>query len=225
LLQTISGLEAENFLDDRKAEEQKKFGPPVLVLTLTGGSQDQNLKFYRPAKKKKEEDGSFYIVSTPAEPIYILKGKGLDTLLQKDLYTLRDKTALNIERMAVREIQVQAGPESFSLFKKDDGWQMDDRKTDADKAKVAKLLDELDLMKVQKFLDDNPKDLSAYGLSEPQRKAAFYDKDKKLLGRLVLGKSQGDLVYAKTDSQPSVVLVKKSILDMIGSKAQFVKKP
>ena len=41
----------------------------------------------------------------------------------------------------------------------------------------------------------------------------------------MLGKDQGDLVYAQTDSQPSVVLVKKSVLDGIGSKARFVKKP
>src|SRR4029077_15242350 len=114
-----------------------------------------------------KKDERFYAVSSPDEPIYILKGKGLDALLQKDLYVLRDKTVLNLQRPAVREIRIQSGPEAFSLLKKDDGWQMDDQKTGADQTKVTKLLDDLELMKVQKFLDDGSKDLSAYGLSDP----------------------------------------------------------
>jgi len=36
LIQTISGLTAEDFIDDRKTQEQKKFGPPKLTLTLNG---------------------------------------------------------------------------------------------------------------------------------------------------------------------------------------------
>lgn len=225
LIQTISGLTAEDFIDDKKPEEQKKFGPPKIILTLSGASQNQTVKFYQPAHLpgKKEED-HFYAISSPEQPIYVLKGKGLDNLMQKDLYALREKAVLNIQRSAVQEIRIQAGPESFSLFKKDDGWRMEDQKTEADREKVTKLLDELDLLKAQKFVEDNPKDLSPYGLAEPQRQITFYDKDKKLLGRLSIGKDQGDLVYAKSDSQPSVVLVPKSVLDSIRPKTDFVKK-
>ena len=223
LIQTLSGLTAVDFIDDNKPQEQKRFGTPKAILTLSGESQSQNVKFYRQAQEKKGDD-RFYAVSSPGEPIYILKGKGLDNMMQKDLYTLRDKAVLNIQRSAVHEIRIQTGPESFSLFKKDNGWRMDDQKTGADREKVTKLLDELDLLKAQKFVEDSPKDLSPYGLAEPQRQITFYDKDKKLLGRLLIGKDQGDLVYAKSDSQPSVVLIKKAILDAIRSKTEFVKK-
>lgn len=239
LIQTITGLTAEDFIDDKKPEEQKRFGTPKVILTLSGGSQNQTVKFYRPAQpalpvqqaeagdrqaQVKKEDDRFYAVSRPEEPIYVLKGKGLDNLMQKDLYALRDKAVLNIQRSAVQEIRIQIGPESFSLFKKGGNWQMEDQKTEADKEKVIKLLDELDLLKAQKFVEDSPKDLSPYGLAKPQRQITFYDKDKKLLGRLLIGKDQGDLVYAKSDSQPSVVLVKKAILDSIHSKDEFAKK-
>jgi hypothetical protein len=223
LIQTIFSLTAEDFIDDRKTQEQKKFGPPKITMTLSGESQNQNVKFYRQAQEKKGDD-RFYAVSDPDEPIYILKGNGFDNMMQKDLYALRDKAVLNIQRSAIQEVRIQTGPDSFSLFKKDDGWRMDDQRTEADKEKVAKLLDDLDLMKAQKFLDDNPNDLSIYGLAEPQRQITFYNKDKELLGKLLLGKDQGDMIYAKSDSQPSVILVKKSILDAIRSKAQFVKK-
>jgi hypothetical protein len=226
LVQTVSGLTAEDFIDDKKAEQEKKFGPPRVALTLGGGSESRNIKFYRPAKAENKDD-RFYAVSSPDEPIYVLKGKGLETLLQKDLYALRDKTVLNIDRPAVHEIRIQSGPDVFSLFRDDDGWRMDDRKTEADRQKVAKLMDDLELMKAQKFLDDKPKDLSnlsIYGLSEPQRQIAFYDKDKKLLGKLYFGKEQEGLIYAKNDSRPSVVLVKKSVLEAFRSKDQFIRK-
>jgi len=49
-------------------------------------------------------------------------------MMQKDLYTLRDKAVLNIQRSAVQEVRIQTGPDSFSLFKKDDGWRMDDQR-------------------------------------------------------------------------------------------------
>lgn len=239
LIQTVSGLMAEDFIDDKKPQEQKKFGPPKIILTLSGESQNQIVKFYQPARptlpvrqaeagdrqaQVKKEDDRFYAVSSPEEPIYVLKGKWLDNIMQKDLYALRDKTVLNIQRSAVQEMRVQTRPESFSLFKKDDGWRTDDQKTKVDKEKVTKLLDELDLLKAQKFVEDNPKNLSLYGLAEPQQQVMFYDKDKKLLGKLLLGKVQGDQVYAVSDYQPSVVLVKKAILDSIHSKTEFTKK-
>jgi len=223
LIQTISGLTAEDFIDDRKSEEGKKLGPLKLALTLSGGSGNKNIKFYQRAKGKNGDD-RFYAVSSPDEPIYILKGKGLDSMMQNDLYALRDKTVLNIQRSAVQEVRIQSGTESFSLFKKDDGWRMDDQKTEADPQKVAKLLDDLELAKVQKFLDESSKDLSVYGLAMPQRQISFYDKDKKLIDKLSIGKDQGGLVYAKSDSGTSVVLVNKSILDVIRSKDQFIKK-
>ncbi len=222
LIQTISGLTAEDFIDDKKPQEEKKFGPPKIILTLSGDSQNQTVKFYLQAQVKKEDD-RFYAVSGPEEPIYILKGKGLDHMMRKDLYALRDKAVLNIQRSAVQEIRIQTGPESFSLFKKGDNWQMEDQKTEADKEQVTKLLDETDLLKAQKFVEDNPKDLSPYGLAEPERQVSFYDKDKKLLGQLFLGKDQGDHVYAVSDYQPAVVLIQKSILDSIHPKTEFAK--
>jgi hypothetical protein len=222
LLQTILGLTAEDFIDDRKSEEGKKFGPVKLSLTLGDESGSRNIKFYRRIESKGDE--RFYAVSSPDEPIYILKGKGLDSMMQKDLYALRDKTVLNIQMSAVQEVRIQSGHESFSLFKKDDGWRMDDQKTEADPQKVAKVLGEMYVMKAQKFLDESPKDLSVYGLSAPQRQISFYDKDKKLMEKLSVGKDQGGLIYAKSDSRPAVVLVNKSILDDIGTRAQFLKK-
>jgi len=233
LLQTISSLTAEDFIDVNKPREQKKFGLPKMTLTLSGDSQSQIVKFYRssgptrgPAqdKRDKKEVDRFYAVSTSEEPIYVLKGQGLDNMMQKDLPALRDKAVLNIERSAIQEIRIQNGQEAFSLFKKGDGWRMDDQKTEADKEKVMKLLDELDLLKAQKFVEDNPKGLSSYGLASPQQQITFYDQNKKPLGKLLLGKHQGDLVYAKSDFRPVVVLVKKTILDSIHSKAEFIKK-
>jgi Domain of unknown function (DUF4340) len=226
LVQTISGLTAEDYIDDEKTQEERKFGPSRLILTLKGGSQSQTINFYRPAPLRgKKDEGRFYAVSTPEEPIYVLKGKGLDDL-NKTLYDLRDKVVLNIHRLSVQEIRIQNGPESFSLLKKGDDWRMGDQKTETDKAKVEKLLDALELLRAEKFVDDAPKDLSVYGLAKPLRQIALYDKDGKPLSELLLGKDQGDRVYAMSGPQPGnpVVLVKKTILDFIRSKAEFAKK-
>jgi len=116
------------------------------------------------------------------------------------------------------------------MLKKGDDWRMEDQKTEADQQKVTKLLDEVELLKAEKFVDDAPKGLSIYGLADPSRQISFYDKEKKLLGKLLIGKEQEGMVYAMSGSQPGslperpVVLVKKAILDFINSKAEFAKK-
>jgi hypothetical protein len=231
LTQTISGLTAQDFIDDQKPQEEKKFGPAKLILTLKGESQNQTIKFYQPSPLNgKQDEDRFYAVSTPEEPIYVLKGRRLDDL-NKTLYDLRDKLVLNnIERLAVQEIRIQNGQESFSMLKKGDDWRMEDQKTEADKQKVTKLLDEVELLKAEKFVDDAPKDLSIYGLANPLRQISLYDKDKKLLSKLLIGKDQEGMVYAMSGSQPGslserpAVLVKKAIIDLIHSKAEFTKK-
>jgi len=230
LIQTISGLTAEDFIDDQKPQEEKKFGPPRLIITLKGESQTQTIKLYQPVPANgKKGEGGFYAVSTPDEPIYVLKGRGLDDL-NKNLYDLRDKRVLDIERLAVQEVRIQNGQDSFSMLKKGDDWRMEDQKTEADQQKVTKLLDEVELLKAEKFVDDAPKGLSIYGLADPSRQISFYDKEKKLLGKLLIGKEQEGMVYAMSGSQPGslperpVVLVKKAILDFINSKAEFAKK-
>jgi len=95
---------------------------------------------------------------------------------------------------------------------------------------VEKLLDDVELLKAEKFVDDPLKDLSIYGLADPLRQVSFYDKDKKLLAQLLFGKDQEGMVYAMSGSQSGslslhpVVLVKKAIVDLIQSKAEFTKK-
>ena len=230
LIQVISGLTAEDFIDDKKPQEEKTFGPPKLILTLKGESQNQTITFYQPAPlNDKKEEGHLYAVSTAEEPIYVLKGRRLDDL-NKNLYDLRDKLVLNIQRLAVQEIRIQNGKESFAILKKGDDWRMEDQKTEADKQKVEKLLDDVELLKAEKFVDDPLKDLSIYGLADPLRQVSFYDKDKKLLAQLLFGKDQEGMVYAMSGSQSGslslhpVVLVKKAIVDLIQSKAEFTKK-
>ncbi len=89
-------------------------------------------------------------------------------------------------------------------------WQLlAPEKTDADQGQVSNAATSLASVEINRVVDDNPSDLSQYGLNPPKGDVAFRVKGQKDLKHLLLGEktATGGDVYAKTPDQKRVFLV------------------
>ncbi len=148
--------------------------------------------------------------------------------LNKPLSDFRDKTVLDLKTDKIARLEV-LGKLSYELVKKDDKWGIvKPISAAADKDEVKKLLDEAARVTAGEFVADAPKDLAAYGLTQPRLLVRIEMEPEKPTttpattqaapkpGKshgLALGKQVGEKIYAKLLDEPAVFKVDKSMLE------------
>ena len=137
-------------------------------------------------------------------------------LIISNVNDLRDRTLF---RFLVDDIQSMQliSKTTLTLAKEKDNWFITTpKKIKADSDKIQDILWKVNGLKVKDFIDDSPKDLKIYGLTNPATKVLLTDKNKKTY-TLSLGDTTkaGDAVYGKTDATPAVFSVDTDILSFV----------
>ncbi|MBI5746858.1 MAG: DUF4340 domain-containing protein [Nitrospirae bacterium] len=212
LLSSLSRLSVHEFVDEGKEDLIKKISPPILKAVLKIQGEEKGVSFYLPTGRKK---GIMYAVTANEDPIYMIDEllfKGLD----KDLYRLREKQALDIKEESVAGIEIRKNNEIFRIVKEKDNWIINGKpEQKIDSPRIKDLLNLLKDIRAERFVDDAPIDLLQYGLSKPQSMVSLFDKDNKPVGTLLFGREKGDMIYAKNDRSRSIFLVKKEVFGSI----------
>lgn len=212
LLSSLSRLSVHEFVDEGREDLIEKISPPILKAVLKISSEEKGVSFYLPTGRKK---GIMYAFTANEDPIYMIDEllfKGLD----KDLYRLREKQALDIKEESVAGIEIRKNNEIFRIVKEKDNWIIDGKpEQKIDSPRITGLLNLLKDIRAERFVDDAPTDLLQYGLSKPQSMINLFDKDNKPVGTLLFGTVKGDMIYAKNDRSRSIFLVKKEVLASI----------
>lgn len=86
----------------------------------------------------------------------------------------------------------------------------------ADEKEVKTVIEKLDKAEKERMIEENPSDLSPYGLKEPQAELLVKNKEGKIT-RILFGKSNptGEFLYVKTSDSPGVFLMNTSINDIV----------
>jgi len=119
--------------------------------------------------------------------------------------------AFTVDADQIEEIQIKPASGEPSRVQRTNGtWQLvEPEKTDADQGQVTNAATSLASLEINRVVDDNPSDLTQYGLNPPKADVAFRLKGKTELQHLLLGEKTatgGDL-YAKTPDQKRVFLI------------------
>jgi hypothetical protein len=119
--------------------------------------------------------------------------------------------AFTVDADQIEEIQIKPASGDPSRVQKTNGtWQLvEPEKADADQGQVSNAATSLSTLEINRVVDDNPGDLSQYGLNPPKSDIAFRVKGQKDMHHLLLGEKTttgGDL-YAKTPDQKRVFLI------------------
>jgi hypothetical protein len=121
---------------------------------------------------------------------------------------VRDKV-FGIESDKIESLRIKSSAgETSSLVKDKDVWQLKEPvAVRADESEVSGITSNLSSLEIQRVVDENPKDVGQYGLSQPRVEIAFKTGGKER--RLAIGEKTatgGDL-YARRDNEPRVFLI------------------
>jgi hypothetical protein len=114
--------------------------------------------------------GNQAFIKTADKPAVILVEAGFPTSVEKDLNALRSRALIGLKPDDVNRIEISRGNAGVSLEmeRKGDHWTIvKPALYAADKAAVQQFLDAVTAAQATDFADDNPADLSKYGLASP----------------------------------------------------------
>lgn len=148
-------------------------------------------------------------------------------ILEKKLADFRDRTLLAFEKDDVTKLELINGPKKIICSKKGDQWQMEEPlHFKADKTNIDTLLTAVKDLKIDDFVEEEPKDLSKYGLAQPQTKILLTAKGQSM--GLLIGKKEASSgsstetstsslgkLYAQVQGKKPVYLISDSILEKL----------
>jgi hypothetical protein len=138
-----------------------------------------------------------------------LASSAFRTGMDKKVKDLRDKTIVDFVDGEVQRVDIVGGAAPLELTQKDDKWNIEHPGPyAADGSTVRSFLSTLRSMRATDFPDDNPSDLTAYGLDAPRLKITLHlGKDNAEKTILVGKENDKKEIYVQRGGQPAVFTV------------------
>lgn len=194
-----------------EGEGGEEAGYPILGVLLLG-------------KKVHEGEDVYYATVEGEDAVYRVSGEFYEDNFPEGVNALRSKKMIDFSQYLVTEIDAR-GPEGPVAMKRKEGlWKLKKPSSgDVEKEVVDKLMVEALGLEVDRFVEEVPEDLSAWGLEPAESEIAFRDEEGEDLGVLLLSdqgpEGEEGLVYVKQRGEPWVGLLqarkKKAIMDKL----------
>lgn len=166
----------------------------------------------------KTPTGSFVFARKSGMADVFLTSTSLESNIDKTLFDLRNKEALQFEKNDVRTFELTNKKDTFVFEKQGTEWAFKSPfNGKADKSEVDKIVNRLDTEKAKEYVDEDPRDLGDYGLAKPAFVASFTLGENKATKRLMVGKAKDDKFYAKDESRKPVFLVDSSFVSILNA--------
>ncbi|HWP92519.1 MAG TPA: DUF4340 domain-containing protein [Thermodesulfobacteriota bacterium] len=208
---TLSNLRIRNFEDD-EPEGLKSYGldSPGTEVELIQDGETIHILF-----GNKKEDGGYYLKLSSGDSIYSVPDY-VFAQVPKELNDFRVVRVVKLDPENVSRVEIERGGDTISILREDGNWVLENEKDkNVDEEKVQDLLEEINDITVEDFVDDNPSDLTPYGLDKPEVQITVSEGDKKTT--LLFGKTENEKVYAKVSDEKSVYALHDEILTVIPS--------
>ncbi len=172
--------------------------------------------------------GTYYVMIKGNKAVYAVSDTSIANFF-KTLTDLRDKTLTTINSEELTYIKIAEKNKPVIEIKENSGQTSEQSQAGAasyvltqpyseaktvDSTSLSTFLSSLSNIAINSFVDDNPKDLSLYGLDKPENNIIIKDKSNTL--NLIIGKdADANSVYFKTDTSSRVYTIDKSVLDSL----------
>ena len=213
LLTEVSSMYASEIADEN-AVSLSDFGllNPLAELELSL-KNNSKIKIY--IGNKTPSQSGYYVKYGDENKVYIVSTYSVDTILRKlDYY--RNTVLFNFEISDINEFSYSNGQKTIS-FKRNDATDLNrnsfaafNMKTPLDWAaegsKLEEVFNHLKGLQILEYVEDNPSDLSSYGLNPYAYKISLKDKNNNLYN-MYIGKNLDGKYYVKMDKGSSIYLV------------------
>ena len=138
-------------------------------------------------------------------------------LLDRKVYDLRDKAIHDFKTPQINKIELIRDKKTLTLKKNENSWQLIEEKTTAkgNESEITNLLHTIQTARIEQFVEEQPEELTSYGLSNPKLTVKLTtSKENKPLTLFIGGKSERGF-YAKTLLKENIFVVNQSLFDTL----------
>lgn len=202
LLWDLIAARIKEFVDDNP-KSLKRYGLDAAPITVRLLDQEEKLLSTLNLARASKDKGT-YIQAGDSQSVYLVDAQ-LYKQIDKGPFDFRFRKLLSFETWDVGKMELSRNGQEILLEKQKDEWEL--KKPHAGKAKYAAVVDlltEIQDLKWEKVVATESTDLSAYGLEKPVATFTLTKTDGKSLGTVLIGKSVGDLVYAKVHERQDI---------------------
>lgn len=225
LIFAITAMKIEEFIDEPADLDQYGLAHPRVRVTLELEGEE-NSPIIILGKKKKDSELA-YAKRESKRPVYLVKSYVIEDLT-REVNQLREKKLFSFNRADVSKIEIRHGKDILTLTRDSmREWRiLEAGEAKAIKGEVDELLSALEELEVTRFVDDNPRDLGAYGLDRPILQESFWLGSDKM-ETLLVGKEEESKkeYFIKKGSETSVYLAKKGMVVKLMRNLNELKEP
>lgn len=215
LLWDLTSTRVKEFVDD-DPKTLKSYGlqaPPVTVRLLD--QEGKPLSTLTLARATKDKGKGAFVRVGESQAVYLVEAR-LYEELDKGPFDFRFRQLLSFETWDVGKMELSRDGQEILVEKRKEQWELKEpQKGKAKYSAVINLLNEIKDLKWQKVVAKGPTDLSLYGLEKPVATLTLTKTDGKSLGTVLLGKSEGKLVYAKLQQKPVIYGIPSVFLESL----------
>lgn len=216
LLFKLRELRALGFLSDDAAGIARYLAKPTVRVTLTAeGAAAPTTLLLAPSPEKRGGRPSAYAAVAGQGPVVLVDGKALDELA-RSVTDLRDRTFLpGLDPKDVKRLRLSAGAATVVAERSGDAdWKLVEGASGAAKsASVENLLYALRALKWKAIAAPGSGDAAKYGLAPPAFQATLLRADGGEIATVLVGKREGDVLYAKLKALPAIYAVDPTALE------------
>lgn len=210
LLWDLARVRVKEFVTD-SAKTLKPYGLDAPAVTIRLWDKGEKSLTSLALNRAEKQEGAYARVGS-GQAVTLVEARLFEQLTQGSL-DLRLRQLLSFETWDVGKMGLSRDGQEILLEKQKDRWQLKKPKEGRTKyAAVADLLNDIKNLRWEKVVAREPTDLSRYGLEKPATTVTLTKTDGKPLGTLLLGKTEGDLLYAKTQDHPDIYAVPSAFL-------------
>ena len=204
LIEKLANLNALRVLE---GEEISKYGldKPPLKVAIKGEGKTHTLW----VGNQSPVSYQFYARKEGGEKIYVISGYIVDDF-QVKLEDLREKKIVKFEKEEVKRVALVYPDQKIVMEKEEGEWKITSPlQTAGDKYEIEGLLTTLKDLRVDKFIQDEVKDFSPYGLDKPTLRVELWIGEDLSYKAINLGKEEDNLVFLSRQGLDSVFAIKK----------------
>ena len=222
LFTTAERLKHDARIDKPGAEgdksQVKEFGLSGSATRLTFTGKDKPLELV--LGKESAVEGKIYAKVEGLEPVYVIPNE-LKTQISKKADDFRDRKLSDVTTSLVEKVLIKSSAGEIELEKKDRHWGLvKPLKARGDDSKVGDLIAQATTARIDSFVADSA-NLASFGLQEPRGSITLFVEGSKEPSVLQIGaqpKDEKEKVYAKLSSRDAVLVLPKSVEQLLDTK-------
>ncbi|MBI2160244.1 MAG: DUF4340 domain-containing protein, partial [Candidatus Rokubacteria bacterium] len=217
ILFKLRELRAQGFITDDAAGVARYLGKPTVRVTVTEQGAPPKTLLLAPSTEKRGGQRSAYAALTGQGPVVLVDAKTLEEL-SRSATDLRDRTFLpGLDPKDVKRLRVRAGGQAVVVERSGElDWRFVEGATGAAKgAAVENLLYTLRALKWKELAAPGSQEAGKYGLDSPVLEATLLRADGAEIATVLVGKREGERIYAKLKALPAIYAVDPQALGQL----------